>query len=79
MMRLGLWAFLGWFSPRGYIRIGFLILAAIMLVLSYQFSKVTRILVTDRIVLLAALACFLGSVAGAWSEEPNSQRWFLQV
>ena len=71
VMRLGLWAFLGWFSPRGYIRIGFLILSSIMAVLSYRFSKLTRIIVTDRIVLLSALACFLGSVAAALSEEPK--------
>lgn len=71
VMRLGLWAFLGWFSPRGYIRIGFLILTAIMAVLTYRFSKVTRIVVIDRIVLLLALACFLGSVTDALSEEPK--------
>jgi hypothetical protein len=42
-----------------------------MSVLSYRFSKVARILVIDRIVFLTALACFVGSVAGALSEEPK--------
>jgi len=71
VMRLGLGALLRWFSPHGYIPIGFLILTAIMSVLSYRFSKVARILVIDRIVLLAALACFVGSVPAALSEEPK--------
>lgn len=71
VMRLGLWAFFGWFSPRGYVRIGFLILTAIMAVLTYRFSKVSRIAVVDRIVLLSVFACFLGSVAGALSQEPK--------
>jgi hypothetical protein len=71
VIRSGLWFLLGWFTPRGYIPIGFLILTTIMTILSFRFSKLTRILVTDRIVLLSAFACLFSSVTAALSQEPK--------
>ena len=71
MMRSLLWVFFGWFSPKGYLFIVFLLLMAAMAGLSYRFSQSTRIFVTDRIALMSALACLIGSIAGMWLREPT--------
>ena len=70
-VRSGWWVLLGWFSPRGYILIGFSLLMAIMPFLSYRFAKITRISAIHRFILLSTLACFLGSGAAVLSAEPK--------
>ena len=71
MLRTLLWVFFGWFSPRGYLFILFAFLMAAMAMLSYRFSQPKTILVTDRIALMLALACFIASIAGMLFAEPR--------
>jgi len=78
-MRSSLYLILGWFSPRGFIFVLFPLLMAMMAVLSFRFSKLKTLRAGDRIILMFACACFLGSVAGFFAQEPRSSALVIAV
>jgi len=78
-MRSSIWMILGWFSPRGFIFVLFPVLMAMMAVLSFRFSKLKRVRAGDRITLMFACACFLGSIAGFFAQEPRSSALVIAV
>jgi hypothetical protein len=78
-MRSSLGMILGWFSPRGFIFVLFPLLMAMMAVLSFRFSKLKRVRAGDRIILMFAFACFLGSLAGFLAQEPKSSALVVAV
>lgn len=78
-MRSSLWMILGWFSPRGFIFVLFPLLMAMMAVLSFRFSKLKRVRGGDRVILMFACACFLGSLAGFFEQEPKSSALVVAV
>jgi hypothetical protein len=70
MRSLG-WILLGWFSPVGYIFVCFPLLVLAMAKLSFRYSKLKRIRIIDRVILMIALACLLGSFAGFFAQPPR--------
>jgi hypothetical protein len=78
-MRSTLYLILGWFSPRGFIFVLFPILMAMMAVLSFRFSKLKGVRPVDRVILMFAFACFLGSFAGFFAQQPKSSALVVAV
>jgi hypothetical protein len=78
-MRSSLYLILGWFSPKGFIFFLFPLLMAMMAVLSFRFGKLKRVRPVDRVILMFALACFLGSLAGFFAQEPRCSALVVAV
>jgi uncharacterized membrane protein YfcA len=78
-MRSSLYLILGWFSPRGFILVLLPLLMAMMAVLTFRFSKLKRVRPVDRVILMFAFACFLGSLAGFFAQQPKSSALLVAV
>jgi hypothetical protein len=61
-VRSSLWFLLGWFSPKGFIFIGFALLMLAMAATSFRFSQSATVHAFDRAILLVAAACLLASM-----------------
>jgi hypothetical protein len=70
-VRSSLGLLLGWFSPRGFVFVGFPVLVFAMAAMSFRFSKPARIPAFDRITLLLVAACLLAALSGFLSPEPK--------
>lgn len=71
-MRSFLWLLLGWFSPRGFVFIGFAILMFAMCGLSFRFGESAKLRGVDRAILLATAACLLAAMLEFLSKGPNA-------
>jgi hypothetical protein len=70
-MRSSLGLLLGWFSPRGFVFIGFPILMFAMFGLSLRFGESAKLRGLERAVLLATGGCLLAAMLEFMSREPN--------
>lgn len=70
MRSLG-WILLGWFSPRGFLFVCFPLPISGIAVLSFRYSNLERIRIIDRVILMIALACLLGSFAEFFARQPR--------
>lgn len=61
-MRSSLWLLLGWFSPRGFVYIGFPVLMFAMFGMSLRFSESAKLRRFDRAILLFTAACLLAAM-----------------
>ena len=70
-MRSSLWLLLGWFSPRGFVYVGFPILMFVMSAMSLRLRKSHKLRAFDRATLLVAAACLLAAMLEFLSQEPE--------
>jgi hypothetical protein len=71
-MRSSLGLLLGWFSPRGFVYIGFPILMFAMFGMSFRFRESTKLRGSDRAVLLITTVCLLAAMLELFSQPPNA-------
>ena len=71
-MRTAIGLFLGWFSPRGYVWVIFPALMLGMAMLSYRFSRLSKIRATDRVVLILAVCSLASSVSKFFGPQPSA-------
>jgi hypothetical protein len=70
-MRSSLFLLLGWFSPRGFVYVGFPILMFVMSAMSFRLRESHKLRAFDRATLLVAAACLLAAMLEFLSKEPN--------
>jgi hypothetical protein len=70
--RLSLGVLVGWFSPKGYMFVGFPVLLWVMAGLSFRFSTMKRVSGIDRATLIISLGCLIASLSGMFSPEPET-------
>ena len=70
-MRSSLGLLLGWFSPRGFVYIGFPILMFVMFAMSLRLRESHKLRAFDRGTLLVTAACLLAAMLEFLSKEPN--------
>ena len=71
-MRSSLWLLLGWFSPKGFVYIGFPILMFAMFGMSFRFRESAKLRGSDRAVLLITAACLLAAMLELFSQPPGA-------
>ncbi|MGC1450436.1 MAG: hypothetical protein WA830_10400 [Candidatus Sulfotelmatobacter sp.] len=70
-MRSSLWLLLGWFSPRGFVYLGFPILMFVMFAMSIRLRESHKLRAFDRATLLVTAACLLAAMLEFLSKGPN--------
>jgi hypothetical protein len=70
-MRSSLWLLLGWFSPRGFVYLGFPILMFVMFAMSIRLRESPKLRAFDRATLLVTAACLLAAMLEFLSKGPN--------
>ena len=67
-MRSSLWLMLGWFSPKGFVFIGFAVLMFVMSGMSFRFRESNKLGGVDRAILLVTAACLLAAMLEFFSQ-----------
>ena len=61
-VRSSLWLLLGWFSPKGFVFVGFAVLMFVMFGMSFRFRESNKLGGVDRAILLVTAACLLAAM-----------------
>ena len=71
-VRSSLWLLLGWFSPKGFVFVGFAVLMFVMFGMSFRFRKSNRLAGVDRAILLVTAACLLAAMLEFFSQGQSA-------
>lgn len=71
-MRSSLWLLLGWFSPKGFVFVGFAVLMFVMFGMSFRFRESNKLGGVDRAILLVTAACLLVAMLEFFSQGQSA-------
>jgi hypothetical protein len=71
-LRSSLWLLLGWFSPKGFVFIGFAVLLFVMSGMSFRFRESNKLGGVDRAVLLLTAACLFAAMLQFFSQGQSA-------